>query len=200
MSKLRVHSFSISLDGYGAGPNQSPDNPLGVGADKLHDWVIATRTWRRMHGSKGGRTGIDDEFMARGTVNIGAWIMGRNMFDPVRGTWSDDTWRGWWATDPPFHTPVCAHPLCERANPMEGGTTFYFVTDGIEAALAHANDAAKAKTCWSAAESRRSGNIFRRNLSMKCTSPLRRSSSDLANTSLPIWTCRHSVISVRLSV
>ena len=146
MSKLRVHSFSISLDGFGAGPDQSPDNPLGIGADKLHDWVISTRTWRRMHGSKGGRTGIDDKFMARGTVNIGAWIMGRNMFGPIRGHWPDDTWKGWWGADPPFNAPVFVLTHYAR-DPitMKGGTTFYFVTDGIEAALARANDAANGK-------------------------------------------------------
>jgi dihydrofolate reductase len=106
MSKLRVHSFSISLDGYGAGPNQCLNDPLGVGGESLHNWVLATRTWRKMHGSKGGRIGIDDGFMARGTVNIGAWIMGRNMFGPLRGSWPDDSWKGWWGTDPPFQTPV----------------------------------------------------------------------------------------------
>lgn len=146
MSKLRVHSFSISLDGYGAGPNQSRDNPLGAGADNLHDWVIATRTWRKMHGSKGGRAGIDDKFMARGTVNIGAWIMGRYMFGPIRGAWPDDTWRGWWGTDPPFQTPVFVLTHYAREPiVMEGGTTFYFVTDGLEAALTRANDAANGK-------------------------------------------------------
>lgn len=146
MTKLRIHNFSISLDGYGAGSNQSRDNPLGTGGDELHDWVIATRSWRRMHGEKGGRAGIDDKFMARGTVNIGAWIMGRNMFGPLRGSWPDESWKGWWGTDPPFHTPVfvLTHHAREPIA-MEEGTTFYFVTDGMEAALTRANDAANGK-------------------------------------------------------
>lgn len=146
MSKLRVHSFSISLDGYGAGPNQSRDNPLGVGADNLHDWVIATRTWRRMHGEKGGARGIDNDFMARGIDNIGAWIMGRNMFGPIRGPWPDDTWKGWWGDDPPFRVPVFVLTHYPRASiTMEDGTTFHFVTDGIHAALKQAREAAGGK-------------------------------------------------------
>ncbi len=146
MSKLRVHSFSISLDGYGAGQNQSRDNPLGVGGEELHDWVIATRTWQRMHGEKGGASGIDDDFFARGIANIGAWIMGRNMFGPIRGAWPDDSWKGWWGTDPPFQTPVfvLTHHAREPIA-MEGGTTFHFVTDGIHSALKRASEAAGGK-------------------------------------------------------
>ena len=106
MPKLRVHSFAISLDGYGAGPDQSLDNPLGAGGIALHEWVFATRTFRQMFGRDGGTTGIDDDFAARGFTNIGAWIMGRNMFGPVRGPWPDDTWKGWWGDNPPYHTPV----------------------------------------------------------------------------------------------
>jgi dihydrofolate reductase len=143
MSKLRVHAFSISLDGYGAGPDQSLDNPLGVGGRALHEWVFATRTFQKMIGRDGGTTGIDDQFAARGFDNIGAWILGRNMFGPIRGPWPDDAWKGWWGDDPPYHVPVFVltnHPRASIA--MNGGTTFHFVTDGIEAALRRATDAA----------------------------------------------------------
>jgi dihydrofolate reductase len=143
MPKLRVHGFSISLDGYGAGPNQDRDNPIGAGGLAMHEWVFATRTFRQMHGNEGGSTGIDDEFAARGFHNIGAWILGRNMFGPVRGAWPDHTWKGWWGDNPPYHTPVFVlthHPRPSIA--MSGGTTFHFVTDGIEAALERAVSAA----------------------------------------------------------
>lgn len=143
MSKLRVHAFSISLDGYGAGPDQSPDNPLGRGGEDLHQWFFPTRTFRRMSGTDEGTTGIDDDFAAKGFENIGAWIMGRNMFGPVRGPWPDESWRGWWGENPPYHVPVFV--LTNHARPsleMEGGTVFHFVTDGIEAALARAKAAA----------------------------------------------------------
>lgn len=146
MTKLRVHSFTISLDGYGAGPNQSVDNPLGLGTDKLHDWSIATHTWRRMHGEKGGERGIDDDFVARGVTNVGAWIMGRNMFGPIRGPWPDDSWKGWWDNNPPFHTPVFV--LTHHARDpitLQGGTSFHFITDGIHAALKNASEAAAGK-------------------------------------------------------
>ena len=141
--KLRVHSFSISLDGYGAGPNQDLDNPLGAGGLAMHQWVFATSTFRRMFGGDDGTTGIDDDFAARGFNNIGAWILGRNMFGPVRGPWPDDTWKGWWGDKPPYHTPVFV--LTNHPRPsitMSGGTTFHFVTDGIHAALQRAADAA----------------------------------------------------------
>ena len=143
MTKLRVHSFSISLDGYGAGPNQSVDNPLGVGAMALHQWAFATRTFQKMFGNEGGATGVDDDFAARGFSNIGAWILGRNMFGPIRGEWPDDNWKGWWGDNPPYHGPVFVLSHHARASiPMAGGTTFHFVTDGIEAALARAREAA----------------------------------------------------------
>jgi dihydrofolate reductase len=106
MSKLRVHSFAMSLDGYGAGPRQSLDNPLGTGGLALHEWAFNTRTFHAMHGKDGGSSGVDDDFVARGFDNIGAWIIGRNMFGPVRGPWPDATWKGWWGEDPPYHTPV----------------------------------------------------------------------------------------------
>ncbi len=143
MSKLRVSSFAISLDGYGAGPNQSLDNPLGVGGLTLHEWFFPTRTFAAMQAKQDGTTGIDDDFAARGMANLGAWILGRNMFSPGRGAW-DETWRGWWGDDPPYHCPVFV--LTHHARPplaMKGGTTFHFVTDGIHAALERAREAAK---------------------------------------------------------
>jgi dihydrofolate reductase len=144
MANLRVHCFSISLDGYGAGPNQSLDNPLGVGGEDLHQWFVGTRTFKQMSGRDGGTTGIDDDFAARGFKNVGACILGRNMFGPVRGPWPDDSWKGWWGDNPPYHTPVFVLTHHPRASiTMEGGTTFHFVTDGIEAALARAQEAAK---------------------------------------------------------
>ena len=144
MAKLSVNCFAISIDGYGAGPNQDLANPLGVGGLAMHEWVFATRTFRRIHGQDGGTTGTDDEFAARGFNNVGAWIVGRNMFGPIRGSWPDEDWKGWWGDNPPFHTPVFVLTHHSRASiTMNGGTTFYFVTDGIHAALARARDAAK---------------------------------------------------------
>jgi dihydrofolate reductase len=143
MSKLRVHAFTISLDGYGAGPNQTKANPLGEGGEALHDWFVPTRTFQRMLRKDGGTTGIDDDFAARAIENLGAEIMGRNMFGPIRGPWPDETWKGWWGKNPPYHVPVFV--LTHHARPpqeMEGGTVFHFVTDGIEAALARAREAA----------------------------------------------------------
>jgi dihydrofolate reductase len=143
MPKLRVHSFAISLDGYGAGPGQDLANPLGVGGVALHEWAFATRTIRRMFGQDGGSTGTDDEFAARGFANIGAWIMGRNMFGPIRGPWPDEAWKGWWGDNPPYHCP--AFVLTNHARKpiaMDGGTTFHFVTEGIHAALKRAREAA----------------------------------------------------------
>lgn len=143
MNRLLVRSFSISLDGYGAGPDQTREAPLGVGGEELHDWLVDTRTFKRYQRAEGGSTGIDEDFAALGFADIGAWIMGRNMFGPVRGPWRDDSWRGWWGKNPPYHaaTFVLTHharPLVE----MEGGTVFHFVTDGIHAALERARDAA----------------------------------------------------------
>jgi dihydrofolate reductase len=141
--KLRVHAFSISIDGYGAGPSQDLQNPLGIGGPELFDWFFHTRTWQRMHGSANGETGVDDDMAARGFAGIGAWILGRNMFGPVRGPWPDETWKGWWGDEPPYHTPVFVlthHP--RAALRMKGGTEFRFVTDGIHSALNRARDAA----------------------------------------------------------
>ena len=143
MAKLRVHAFSISLDGYGAGPDQSPENPLGVGGEELHEWMFPTRTFQQMQGKEGGSTGVEDELTRRGFENIGAWILGRNMFAPSRGPWPDDGWKGWWGDDPPYHGPVFVLTHHPRAPiPMEGGTTFHFVTDGVDAALKRAVEAA----------------------------------------------------------
>ena len=145
-SKLRVHGFAISLDGYGAGPNQDLKNPLGVGGIALHEWTFATRTFQTMFGKEGGATGIDDDFVSRGFHNIGAWILGRNMFGPVRGSWPDDTWKGWWGDNPPYHVPVFVLTHYPRPSiSMAGGTTFHFVTDGIHAALTRATEAANGR-------------------------------------------------------
>ena len=146
MARVRVHNFTVSLDGYGAGPAQSTEAPLGVGGERLHGWAFATRTFRRMFGAEGGDQGIDDEWAARGDLGIGASILGRNMFGPVRGPWPDDAWRGWWGEVPPYHHPVFVlthHP--REPVPMGGGTTFHFVTEGPEAALERALEAAGGK-------------------------------------------------------
>jgi dihydrofolate reductase len=143
MAKLRVHGFSLSLDGYAAGHGQDLDHPLGVGGTQLHEWFFPTRTFQAMFGGGSGTIGIDDDFAARGFEGIGAWILGRNMFGPVRGPWADDQWRGWWGDNPPYHTPVFV--LSHHARPpieMAGGTTFHFVTDGIHSALQRAKEAA----------------------------------------------------------
>jgi dihydrofolate reductase len=142
MQKLRVHNFAVSVDGFGAGPNQDLDNPLGIGGQRLHDWVFATKYGRAMIGQSGGNTGIDNDFLERGDENIGAHIMGRNMFGPIRGSWEDD-WRGWWGDEPPYHHAVFVLTHHARSPlEMDGGTTFYFVTEGIEAAHKLALDAA----------------------------------------------------------
>lgn len=147
MTRVRVESFSISVDGFGAGPQQSLDNPLGVGGEGLHQWAHPTRTFQRnVFGADGGTTGLDDEFAARGFRNVGAWILGRNMFGPIRGPWPDDAWKGWWGEDPPYHVPVFV--LTNHARPsivMAGGTAFHFVTDGIHEALRRARAAAGGK-------------------------------------------------------
>lgn len=144
MSKLRVLCFSISLDGFSAGPNQDIDHPLGVKGMDLMQWFFPTRVFQAMHGGgKDGATGIDNDFAERSLQRIGAWIMGRNMFGPVRGPWLDDSWKGWWGDNPPYHTQVFV--LTHHPRPsfeMAGGTTFHFVTDGIHAALQRAKEAA----------------------------------------------------------
>ena len=143
MTKLRVLSFSVSIDGFGAGPGQDLEHPLGIGGPEMFDWFFRTRTFRSMHGQGDGETGIDDDVAARGFENVGAWILGRNMFGPVRGPWPDEGWKGWWGEEPPYHVPcfVLTHHA-RPALPMKGGTTFHFVTDGIRAALVRAKEAA----------------------------------------------------------
>jgi dihydrofolate reductase len=147
MTRVRVDCYTISLDGYGAGPGQNLQNPLGVGGGDLHQWLLPTRTLQRtLFGADGGTTGIDDDFAARGFRNVGAWILGRNMFGPVRGPWPDMSWKGWWGDNPPYHVPAFVlthHP--RPPLPMEGGTTFHFVTGGIHEALDRAREAAGGK-------------------------------------------------------
>lgn len=146
MGLVRVESFTISLDGYGAGPDQDINNGLGVGGEELHQWFVPTRTFQQTHGANDGTTGIDDEFAARGFRNIGAWILGRNMFGPIRGPWPDTSWKGWWGDNPPYHVPVFV--LTHYARPpleMNGNTTFHFVTGGIHEALDRAREAANGK-------------------------------------------------------
>jgi dihydrofolate reductase len=146
MSKVKVAAFSISLDGFGAGPEQDLKNPLGVRGHELHSWFFPTESFKKMTGKSGGSVGVDNDFAAQSFENVGAWIMGRNMFGPIRGPWRDDSWKGWWGNNPPYHTPVFVlthHPRPDLT--MESGTTFHFVTDGPEAALARAREAAKGK-------------------------------------------------------
>jgi dihydrofolate reductase len=146
MSRLRIHTFTISLDGYGAGPNQDLDNPFGRGGLALLEWMTNTRTFQRLVGQGQGATGVDDDFVARGFENVGAWILGRNMFGPIRGDWPDDHWNGWWGDTPPYHTDVFVLTHHARAPvAMKGGTTFHFITDGIHAALQRATSAANGK-------------------------------------------------------
>jgi dihydrofolate reductase len=154
MSKLRVNAFGVSIDGYGAGPGQDLANPMGVGGMALHQWVFGTKTFQKMAGGFAAdltsghavREDVDDAFAARGFENLGAWIMGRNMFGPVRGPWKDDGWKGWWGDNPPYHVPVFVLTHYARASiTMEGGTTFHFVTGGIHAALGRAKEAAGGK-------------------------------------------------------
>lgn len=154
MSKLRVNAFAISIDGYGAGPGQDLENPMGVGGMALHQWVLGTKTFQKIAGDFAGSLigdrdageGIDDDFAARGFAKVGAWILGRNMFGPVRGPWPDDSWKGWWGNNPPYHVPVFVLTHHARASfTMEGGTTFHFVTDGIHASLKRTKEAAGGK-------------------------------------------------------
>lgn len=146
MSKVRVAAFSVSVDGFGAGPRQDLNNPLGVRGLELHSWFFGTEAFQTMHGGTGGARNTDNDFAVRSFEDVGAWILGRNMFGPVRGPWEGESWKGWWGDNPPYHTPVFV--LTHYARPsltMEGGTTFHFVTDGLEAAVMRAKDAAKGK-------------------------------------------------------
>jgi dihydrofolate reductase len=146
VSRVCVRSFALSIDGYGAGPRQDLHNPIGVRGLELMEWFFQTGAWRRMHGEEGGETGVDDALAEQGFEGIGAWIIGRNMFGPVRGPWPDESWKGWWGDEPPYHTPVFV--LTHHPRPtlnMAGGTEFHFVTGGIHAALAQARTAAGAR-------------------------------------------------------
>ena len=146
MSKLRVKCFGVSLDGYGAGTDQSLENPLGVRGPELMEWFFATNLWKTMHGLGEGEKGTDNRMAEKGFENIGAWILGRNMFGPIRGDWPDDSWKGWWGDEPPYHVPVFV--LTHHAREplvMKGGTTFHFVTDGIDSAVKQAISAANGK-------------------------------------------------------
>jgi dihydrofolate reductase len=146
MSKVRVAGFGVSIDGFSAGVEQSLNDPLGKRGPEIFQWFFPTRTFRTMHGMEGGSTGVDDDFARRTFENVGAYILGRNMFGPVRGPWPDDAWKGWWGENPPYHVPTFILTHYEREPiVMQGGTTFYFVTDGIEAALAAAKEAAGGK-------------------------------------------------------
>ncbi len=143
MSKVRVAAFSVSLDGFGAGPRQDLNNPLGVRGTELHGWFFQTEVFKKMQGQSGGKRGVDNDVAAQSFENVGAWILGRNMFGPIRGPWKDDSWKGWWGANPPYHTPVFVLTHHARAPlAMEGGTTFHFVTDGIQSALSQAKEAA----------------------------------------------------------
>ncbi len=147
MSRVRVQNFGISLDGFGAGPAQDLEHPLGIGGQGIMGWALPTRTMQRMvFGKDGGTTGVDDGFAARGFENIGAWILGRNMFAPSRGAWPDDGWKGWWGEEPPYHVPtfILTHHA-RSAIEMKGGTTFHFVTGGIQEALERAREAARGR-------------------------------------------------------
>lgn len=145
-SKVRVAAFSISLDGFGAGIKQTMTDPLGVGGEELHNWIFPTKMFRSLGHKDGGTESIDNQFVEKSFENIGAWIMGRNMFGPIRGPWTDDEWKGWWGEEPPYHVPVfvLTHHAREPIR-MKGGTTFYFITDGIETALKEARKAANGK-------------------------------------------------------
>jgi dihydrofolate reductase len=148
MSKVKVASFSVSIDGFGAGPRQDLQNPLGVRGFELHGWFLQTEVFKKMHDQSGGRTGVDNDLAAQSFENVGAWILGRNMFGPVRGPWvtGGETWNGWWGDTPPYHTPVFV--LTHHARPplvMKGGTTFHFVTDGLQSALVRAKAAAQSQ-------------------------------------------------------
>lgn len=146
MSIVKVAAYSVSLDGYGAGPDQSKKEPLGIRGEEVHEWFFPTKMFRKMGGKQDGTEGVDNEFAERSFENIGAWIMGRNMFGPIRGPWPDDAWKGWWGEKPPYHVPVFILTHHEREPiTMKGGTTFHFVTDGIESALEKAQKVANGK-------------------------------------------------------
>lgn len=146
MTKVKVAAFSVSLDGYGAGTDQSRQNPLGKRGEELHEWMFPTKMFQSLYGKGVGTEGVDNDFAEKSFENLGAWIMGRNMFGPIRGPWPDEEWKGWWGENPPYHVPVFVltnHP--REPLVMKGGTVFHFVTDGIESALEQAKKAANGK-------------------------------------------------------
>lgn len=146
MSKVKITNFTISLDGFGAGPNQTMKEPLGAGGEELHTWMFPTKRFRAMDGHTDGTEGVDNDMVEKAFENVGAWIMGRNMFGPIRGEWTDDEWKGWWGENPPYHVPVFVLTHHERKPvEMKGGTTFHFVTTGIKSALEEAKKAANEK-------------------------------------------------------
>jgi len=146
MSQVKVSAFSVSLDGFGAGPRQDLENPLGVRGQEMFHWFFETEVFKKMQGQSGGSKGVDNTMALQSFDNVGAWILGRNMFGPIRGPWKDEAWKGWWGEEPPYHVPVFVLTHHARAPiPMKGGTTFHFVTDGIDSALKKAKEAAKGK-------------------------------------------------------
>jgi dihydrofolate reductase len=163
MGKVRTSAFSVSIDGFAAALHQSLDNPFGEGGMALPGWMLKTRMFHAMTGQDGGATGIDNGFAERSMENIGAWIMGRNMFGPIRGAWPDESWKGWWGPNPPYHTPVYVLTHHARASiEMEGGTVFHFVTDGVESALEQARTAAKERDIRVPAKACLRGSIYPR--------------------------------------
>jgi dihydrofolate reductase len=189
-SRLLVRCLTVSMDGFGAGPDQSLDNPLGVRGPEMMEWLLKTRSFHHMLGQDGGETGVDNAMAEEGFRNVGANIMGRNMFGPVRGPWPDEEWKGWWGEDPPYHTPtyVLTHYVRAPVH-MKGGTTFIFATEGIEATLEQARAAAKDAMCAWAAVSRRCASISRPASSTSCTSRCGPSCSETARSFSMASTC-----------
>ena len=198
MTRVRVHNFTISLDGYGAGPRQTREEPLGAGGEEVHDWYIPTRTFQRMGGKTGGTTGVDDDFAARFGEGVGAWIMGRNMFGPIRGPWPDDAWRGWWGRNPPYHGPVFVLTHHERPPAqMEGGTVFHFVTGGIGEAMERATEAAAGRDVEIGGGVSTVRQTSKRDSSTSCTWRSRQDCSGRASTSCTASTSRAWAMSAR---
>lgn len=190
MTRVRVEGFTISLDGYGAGPEQDIDHPLGRGGTELPPWLTATRTFQRTHGQDGGSTGVDDDFAARGFENVGSWILGRKLFGPIRGDWTDESWKGWWGDEPPYHCPVYVLTHHGRTPiEMQGDTTFQFVTGGIHEALDRARAAAGGQDVRVGAARTPSGSTCAKPSSTNCTLPSRRCCLAAASRCSRGWTC-----------
>ena len=201
MARFRVSAFGISMDGFGAGAEQSLDNPMGVGGMQVHGWAFETKTFRAMHVGEGDSTGVDEEFAARSFENVGAWILGRNMFGPVRGSWGDESWKGWWGDTPPYHVPVFVLTHYARAPiEMKGGTTFYFITDGIESALRQARESAGGRMFALEEEWRLSASTSRRDPLMSCISQFLRYCWERERIFFRGWICRNWELSrIKLS-